>query len=390
MEVYSENLKETFGEFHVLVRPSNLERARRLGYRGLEGVEKVKASPATTATVNSFKTLASKAREAVAEIQGHYRGEQDPQRSSVLPETVATEPLSEVSADDREAEELSKEVFEQGKPESLADFGARIMGSSTKSSFYIAPLNREELDSAIALMDLREAIRKAPPRKREDKLRSYRAAASRRVVTAKAQAQLAMRSGAVATRRKLSSTGYTVRASASLAAEATTLKSRAARAKVQSGGKALKRRAARMSIPAGHIRPGDTFDGTTVRAVESLDDGRVKISYQAAPGGPILATTVASDRSMGIDRKTRREARNSRISSKVAKPVAQTRELSRRVVQASTDQLNALGTLRGSEVRFGSIERAIRQQERDQRQRELIDRLKALRSRTSERVLQRS
>ena len=143
-----------------------------------------------------------------------------------------------------------------------------------------------------------------------------------------------------------------------------------------------------MSIPAGHIRPGDTFDGTTVRGVESLDDGRVKISYQVAPGGPVLATTVAGDRSMLVDRKTRRQARNSRISSSAARPIARTRALSQRVARSSSEQLALLWPLRRQDVRFGSIERSIRQHERDGRQRELIEKLRSLRSNVQDRVFQ--
>ena len=41
MEVYTDNLKEAFGEFHVLVRPSALERTRRVGYRSLDGIDAV-------------------------------------------------------------------------------------------------------------------------------------------------------------------------------------------------------------------------------------------------------------------------------------------------------------------------------------------------------------
>ena len=102
----------------------------------------------------------------------------------------------------------------------------------------------------------------------------------------------------------------------------------------------------------------------------------------------MLAATVPGDRSMRVDRKTRREARNSLFSSRVAKPIAQTKALSSKVAKASSAQLNALGVLRRSDSRLGAIDSSIRQHERSLRQRELIGKINALRATARERLLQ--
>lgn len=386
MEVYTEDLRNTFGDFHVLVRPSGVERIRRAGYRSLDGIEKVKANPQVEATVKTLKTLRAKAREAISEIKGHYSGVADPRRASTLPESVATEPLIQEEPEDREAEAVSEEVFSRGEPESMQDFSSRILARASETSFKMEPMDRSEIDGIIEAIEAREKARSTPAPKREKPIRNYRAAISKGVRTAKAQARALPQNA----KRKLSDAGYTVRASASVAKDVAAIKLRSAGAMAQAGFGEVQQRAARMSIPAGHIRPGDTFDGTRVRAVEAIGGGKVKISYQAQAGGPVLATTVAGDRSMRVDRKTRRESRNARIASKVAKPIARSKALSQRLTTASSEQLSALGNIRRRDQRFGSVNRSIQQHERTLRQRELIGKLRELRTSSQDRVLQDS
>lgn len=396
MEVYTENLKETFGEFHVLVRPTAVEQARRLGYRGIDSIETVKANPQVQAAVENLRAAAAKARRGLKELR---EGKPAP-----LSESLEVAPLEEVAEpEELEAEAATVEIFSSGLEESIADFGARIARQGSRSSFSLPPLDQDRLDRSLAILERAELIRKMPPRKRGERLRAYRSSVRRRVSTAAARAEVAATRAAIQgvqrTGRSLVGAGYAARATASVARDAAVLRTMVATARVQDGarsaaaaattaGRNIQQRAARMSIPAGHIRPGDTFDGTTVRAVESLDGGRVKISYQAKPGGPVLATTVAGDRSMLVDRKTRRQARNSRISASAARPIARTRALSQHVARASSEQFALLGTVRRQDVRFGSIERSIRQHERDVRQRELIEKLRSLRSDVRDRVFQ--
>ena len=401
MEVYTENLKEIFGEFHVLVRPSSVEQARRLGYRSLDGIETVKANPQVQAAVERLKTTTAKAKSKLQELRN---GKPEP-----LPESIETVPFEAAEEteepEELEAEAATVEIFHSGREESLADFGARIAAQGSPSSFSLPPIDRERLDRSLAILERAELIRKMPPRKKGERFRAYRSSVRRRVRTAASRAEeaatRAVVQGAARTGKSLVSAGYAARATASVAKDAAVLRTMVATARAQDGarsvataaataGRAIQTRAARMSIPAGHIRPGDTFDGTTVRAVESLDNGRVKISYQAEPGGPVLATTVAGDRSMLVDRKTRRQARNSRISASAARPIARTRALSQRVARASAEQLSLLRPIQRQDVRFGSIERSIRQHERDVRQRELIEKLRALRSNVQDRVFQQS
>lgn len=396
MEVYTENLKETFGEFHVLVRPTVVEQARRLGYRSLDGIETVKANPQVQAAVENLRTAASKARAGLKELR--------PGKPAPLPESVETVPLEElVEPEELEQEAATVEIFDSGREESLADFASRITRQGSSSSFSLPPLDQDRLDRSLAILERAELIRKMPPQRKGDRFRAYRSSVRRRVSTAASRAEAAATravvQGTSRTGRSLVSAGYAVRATASVAKDAAALRTMVATARVQDGarsaaaaattaGRNIQQRAARMSLPAGHIRPGDTFDGTTVRGVESLDDGRVKISYQVKAGSPVLATTVAGDRSMLVDRKTRRQARNSRISSSAARPIARTRALSQRVARASSEQLALLRPVLRQDVRFGSIERSIRQHERDVRQRELIEKLRRLRSNAQDRVFQ--
>lgn len=396
MEVYTEDLQKTFGDFHVLVRASSKERIRRVGYRSLDGIERAKASPQVKRAVSNLKAASTRARSALAELQGRYRGEAeaDSQRSSTLPETVATEPLAEMDGADSEAEELSERTFSTGEAETMASFGARMMANSNEASFSMAPLDRSEIDRAIANIEARDMIRKTPAPKRPDRIKAYRSAKKRRVAIAKVQTRSAISSSTATAKRRLSDAGYAVKATASVARETAELQARVAAGRLQDGaqdiGSAAQRRAKLMSLPAGHIRPGDTFDGTTVRAVELVGNGKVKISYQAKPGGPVLAATVPGDRSMSVDRRTRREARNTRISSKIARPVAQTRGIYERVAKASEDQLSLFGSILQRDQRMGAVDRSIRQHERRVRERELIQKLKDLRSPAANRALQNS
>ena len=393
MEVYTEELRETFGDFHVLVRPTAKERARRVGYRSLDGIERAKADPRVQGAVAKLKAAGAKAREAVKELQSE-KSVEDSQRASTLPDSIATEPLLEQTAEDREPAGTSEELFGSGTPEPLSDFGSRIMARSGAVSFRMAPLDRSEADKVIAAIDAREMIRKTPAPSASRRFRAYRSATKRRINTAKLQASYALDSGAQLAKRRLSDAGYTAKASVAVARDTAELRGRVAAARLQDSaqdlGRAVQKRATLMSLPAGHIRPGDTFDGTTVRSVELLESGKVKISYQAKPGGPVLAATVPGNRSMSVDRRTRREARNSRISSKLAGPIAETRALSERVRRASEDQLALFTPLVRSSPRASAIDRSILQQERSLRQREIIDELRELRSRASSRILQRA
>jgi len=391
MEVYETDLKAAFGEFSVLVRPSARERARRAGYLGLDGVEKVRANPQVRATVNSLRTLATKAREATAEIRSHYREELNSNRADSLPETVATRPLAvEDSPEDTEALRNSEETFSGTQDESLSDFSDRIAARSRKTSFNLVEVDGSERDAALALLDAQREHRKEKKEEKPSRMSAYRSARRRRANLAKARVESAIRSGREKTSRAIIDSGYAARASVTVAKEAAKLRAQNARVRTAKATQSVQKAASRMSVPASHIRPGDTFDGTTVRAVEAVAPGKIKISYQAEANGPILSATVPSDRSMKVDRKTRREARNSRISSRVAAPIARTRELSSRVARASAEQLAGFDRLMGTDKRFGAISREIRQAERRQEQSALINRLRALRSESSDRVLQNS
>lgn len=385
MEAYNENLKETFGEFHVLVRPSTIEKGRRLSYKSLDSIEKVKASPKVSEAVQSFQIIKNKAREARSEIRANRSRLKSP--AVPIDEAVDTKPLGTVT-EDVQAQKNSEEAFSPQRSESLVGFGSRVVTESRTSTlpFQTRPLDRTQLDQAVSIIN---ASYKQPAKKPSVKARAnavlnnYKSKVSRKVRTAKTLASTAIKDRARAERAKISSAGYAIRASASVAKDVLALQSRAKLAQAKSKANELKSkavtRAARMNVPAGHIRPGDTFDGTTVRGVESLGDGKLKISYHAKPGGPVLSTTVAEDRVMSIDRKTRRKARNARLASKVAKPVAQTRELSNRVVKASSNQLRSFKGFKSKDQRFASVEKAIAQEARIARQRELVEKLRSLR-----------
>ena len=391
MEVYSEELEAAFGKFSVLVRPSAKERARRIGYRGLDGIERVQANPQVKAAVASLKTLGAKAREAVAEIRGHYNGETPAtDRPASLPETVETRPLVELSPEDQVAETNSEETFSSGREESLQDFRNRITAKSSKASFMLTPVDGSAREDALARLEEFEKSRSEKAKPQPTKAQIKRSAKSRKAALAKARVRNAVSAGKERTTRALIDSGYTVRASAAAARDTARLKAQSAKVRAGAAARIVQQRTARMSVPAAHIRPGDTFDGTTVRAVEAVSPGKIKISYQAEANGPVLSATVPSDRAMRVDRKTRREARNSRISSRIATPVARTRALSSRVLKASSEQLAGFDALISRDVRSGAVAREIRQYERKQEQSTIINRLRALRSETPERVLQDS
>lgn len=387
MEAYSENLKETFGEFHVLVRPSTIEKGRRLSYKSLDSIEKVKASPKVSEAVQSFQIIKNKAREARSEIRGIKGSAKEQAISTPITEAVDTKPLGVVAEDER-AQKNSEETFSPRRSESLVGFGSRVMAESRTSTlpFQTRPLDRTQLDQAVNAINARykQPVKKPSVKARASAaLNNYKSKVSRKVRTAKTLASTAIKDRARAERNRLSNADYAIRASASVAKDVLALQSRAKLAQAKSKANDLKSkavtRAARMNVPAGHIRPGDTFDGTTVRGVESLGGGKLKISYHAKPGGPVLSTTVAADRVMSIDRKTRREARNARLASKVAKPIAQTREFSNKVVKASSNQLQSFKGFKSKDQRFASVEKAIAQEARIARQRELVEKLRSLR-----------
>jgi len=391
MDVYSEELEAAFGKFSVLVRPSAKERARRIGYRGLDGIERVQASPQVKAAVATLKTIGSKAREAVAEIRGHYsEGAQPVNRPASLPETLETAPLSELPAEDQAAEANSEETFSSGREESLQDFASRILSNRSGSSFTLTPVDGSAREEALARLEEFENNRSEKAKPQPSKAQIRRSAKSRKAALAKARVRSAVSAGKERTARVLIDSGYTVRASAAAARDTARLKAQSARVRAGAAARIVQQRAARMSVPAAHIRPGDTFDGTTVRAVEAVAPGKIKISYQAEANGPVLSATVPSDRSMRVDRKTRREARNSRISSRIATPIGKTRTLSSKVLKSSREQLSGLDALLARDARFGAVAREIRQSERKQNQLAIIDRLRAIRTENPERVLQDS
>lgn len=390
MDVYSEELEAAFGKFSVLVRPSAKERARRIGYRGLDGIDRVQANPQVKAAVASLKTIGAKAREAVAEIRGHYNGgTQSAGQPSTLPETVKTMPL-DIVPEDQAAEANSEETFSSGREESLRDFSSRILAKSNEASFTLTPVDGTEREEALARLEEFENRRSEKAKPQPTRAQIRRSAKSRRAALAKARVRNAVSAGRERTARVLIDSGYTVRASAAAARDTAKLKAQSAKVRAGAAARIVQQRAARMSVPAAHIRPGDTFDGTTVRAVEAVAPGKIKISYQAEANGPVLSATVPSDRSMRVDRKTRREARNSRISSRIAAPIGKTRMLSSKLLKASSEQLSGLDALLARDARFGAVSREIRQAERRQNQLAIIDRLRTIRTEAPERVLQDS
>lgn len=391
MEVYSEELEAAFGKFSVLVRPSAKERARRIGYRGLDGIDRVQANPQVKAAVASLKTIGAKAREAVAEIRSHYNGEVQPAgQASSLPETVSTAPLAEIPLEDQAAEANSEETFSSGREESLQDFSNRIIAKSSEASFKITPVDGTAREEALSRLEEFEKSRSEKAKPQPTKAQIKRSAKSRKAALAKARVRSAVNAGKERTTRVLIDSGYMVRASAAAARDTAKLKAQSARVRSAAAARIVQQRAARMSVPAAHIRPGDTFDGTTVRAVEAVALGKIKISYQAVANGPVLSATVPSDRAMRVDRKTRREARNSRISSRIATPIARTRALSSRVLKASNEQLSGLDALISRDARSGAVAREIRQFERKREQLAIINRLRTVRTETPQRVLQDS
>lgn len=390
MEVYTENLRETFGDFHVLVRPSLLEQGRRVSYRGLDAVEMVAANPQVRATVSSLRTIVAKGRETLEEIRGHYRGDVAPlDQPQSLPEDIDTMPLEEISPD-IEAEENSTEIFSSGAGESLADFSSRILSRANERSTVIIPAQGDTLARAQALLIARKdpletlAKRHIP---REVRKRKHTLSGAMR--RAKVRADSGLRAGGRAVGRKVSSVAKSVRATGDQTREAVQLKAAAlgARARTQvvaTAGRARKR-AAQISLPASHIRAGDTFDGTTVRAIESRADGKLKISYQAEQGGPVLSTIVDAGRSMRIDRKTRRDAFNNRVTAKVSKPLKRTREFAS-ALGASPQQVELFRRANRGDLRFNSIEKSLRNQRRLSREKALITKLRNLRSSELEKV----
>lgn len=407
MEAYTENLKETFGEFHVVIRPSLAEKSRRVGYRSLDRIEKVKANPHVKATVNNFRIVQAKAKEALEEIKssridstqsGNSTSNESTDRPSSIPEDIETRPLSTLTPEVEEAESASAEVF-SSRGESMAEFSSRVVNDFNRNPypFKTKPLDREDVDRAIRAI---RAKREQAPEKSKVTVRSrvnarlkgYTSKVSAKVRTAKDLAKNAVKDKVDKSKKRISDAGYAARASAAVAKDTLTLKARStasrakdqavnAKQKIATVKDAATVRASRMNIPAGHIRPGDTFDGTTVRSVESASEGKVKISYQAKPGGPMLSTVVDGSRSMSVDRKTRREARNARFATKTAKSIAQTKELSGKIHNASSKQIESFKNFRKSEPRFESIQRSILQEKRIARQRELVTKLRDLRSR---------
>lgn len=385
MAVYTENLRETFGDFHVLVRPSLLEHGRRVSYRGLDAVETVAANPQVRATVSSLKTIVAKGREALEEIRGHYRGETGSplEQPQSLPEEIETKPLEEI-ASDIEAEENSTEIFSSGKGESLADFSSRILARANEKSTVIMPAEGDTLARARVLL----AVRQTPLEKIADnhiprEIRKRKRTLPGAMRRAKVRADRGLRAGGRSVGRRVSSAATTVRATGVQAREAVKLKAVTlgtnAGAQIAATASRARRRAAQISLPASHIRAGDTFDGTTVRAIEARSDGKLKISYQAEQNGPVLSTVVDAGRSMRIDRKTRQQAFNSRIAAKASKPIARTREFANSMV-ASPQQVELFRKANRGDLRFSSIERSLRKQQRASRERALIAKLRELRS----------
>lgn len=388
MEVYGESLKETFGEFHVLVRPRSSERLRRAGYISLDGIEKIRSSEAVQSAVRSLRGSTERARQARRAVESRYEELRNPRQPQGLPETVAVEPLSPLSEPQENllAEEATREAFSSGTAETMQSFARRVAGGEARGSFSYSPMDRKALDDNFDLLSRAQRIKdlpRVPSYKEQKKLKERldRAKRPQRITLRKKAARGAARlSGKAlrATGRGMVTAGYAVRATADVGREAASMRSQQLASRAQSTATVVKRRAALMSIPASHIRPGDTFDGTRVRAVEALGDGRVKISYQAEAGGKLLATTVDQNRSMRVDRKTRREARNSRIGLAVARPLNRVKDGSMRIAKISGEQLSLMRPIRSADLRYGSIEASIREAQRTRRQIELEGELKSL------------
>lgn len=376
METYQEGLQEKFGEFHVLIRPSVVEKGRRLGYQGLDGVEKVKASPQVTSAVSALKTIKDHARQAIAEIR-----EQRPEakRTPALPETIATRPLVEepLTPEEAEAEAESRRVFvERAQTESGPEYRERLLG---KRGSQIAP-RKAEPEQVKQTTDLiaANASARRHGRRRKSKMESLKGSLSRAGISTRRMIGNATDRSVAAGRKASSSTKAAVSNSVLTSRAAVNVAKRQAAEKMSTAGAAASKRMSQMSIPAGHIRPGDTFDGTIVHSVEQDSNGKVKIRYKAKPGGPLFSATVDQNKAMRVDRKTRREARNSRISNSLPKPISRT-ELSSKIKRATSAQIQMLKPVR-SELRFEAIEVSMKREQRAEKQRELVGKLKAMRN----------
>lgn len=375
METYQEGLQEKFGEFHVLIRPSVVEKGRRLGYRSLDGVEKVKASPQAALVVGTLKTLKSHALQAVAEIREQRS---DLKRTPALPETVETRPLTEepLTREESEAEKESRRVFvERAQSETGPEYRERLLG---KRGAQIAPTKAEpeQVKQATDLIAANTAARHG--RRRKTKMESFKGSLTRVGVSTRRMIGNVGDRSVAAGRKASTNTKAAVSNSVLTSRAAVNVAKRQAAEKITTAGAAASKRMSQMSIPAGHIRPGDTFDGTIVHSVEQDSDGKVKIRYKAKPGGPLFSATVDQNKAMRVDRKTRREARNSRISNSLPKPISRT-ELSSKIKRATNAQIQMLKPVR-SELRFEAIETSIKRQQRADKQRELIGKLKAIRN----------
>ena len=403
MGTYQEGLQEKFGEFHVLIRPSIAEKGRRLGYQSMDVVEKVKASPQAEAAVNTLKTIRRQALLAAAELRGQYA---EGSRQPILPDTIETRPLDEpLSKEDAEAEELSRKFFvARAQSETGPEYRTRLLG---KRGLRIASpvAAAEQVEQTSDLVAANTAARgrrrkKLGPIASTRRLLSDAGIATRKLIgtaagrglagtrKATAQARSVAANSVLTSRAAIAVAGDRISAtslSAKQNASAATIVARdkalragvLAKQKASAAGEAASVRISQMNIPAGHIRPGDTFDGTTVHSVEQSSDGNVKIRYRAKSDGPLFSATVSSEKSMRIDRKTRRQARNSRIANSLPKPISRT-ELSSKLKKATSAQIAMLKPVR-SELRFESIEKSIGRQERADRQRELIGKLKSIR-----------
>lgn len=404
MEGYQEKLREQFGDFHVLIRPTTGERVRRAGYSLRD---KLEARPAGLEALEALRHMRESARHARKMIQVARSSQLQQNQEPQLP--VATSPLEQQvdTPEDQEAVSASQESFEE--PLDGKAFLAMLEESSKEHAARSAAMGMPKADTsradaihaqsqragaALRALENRSSIGKKFGREAATDARAAvgvlreRAARATRAIGFRAQRKLASSVESMAARSSQGLQAVKTRAieagngihqsyvDASLKATAAR---KALQARAAEGARTVKLRASRMTVPAGSIRPGDTFGNSRVKSVEDLGDGIRKISYTVGSGGPVLSTKVPADRKMAVDRKTRREARNSRLASQLkSSPISQ--RLSE-VTSATSQQLMAMRSYyHRSDLRFDGFEKAMAREDRLLKQRELIAKLKSTRS----------
>lgn len=407
MEGYQEKLREQFGEFHVLIRPTVGERVRRAGY-SLQ--DKIESRPAGLEAIESLKHMRESARHARRMVQVARGSQAQPSRGPQLP--VATEPLEQQvdTPEEQEAVAASQEGFEE--PLDGKAFLAMLEGRSREHAARSAAMGMPKADTsradavhaqaqragaALGALKGRPSIGKrfgnrvsragSDAREAVSVLKG-RVARATRIIGARTQRGLANGARSMATRgsqglRAVKTRAVEVGSGIHHGYVDTSRKALEARrvlqARAAEGARTVRLRASRMAVPAGSIRPGDTFGSSRVKSVEDAGDGMRKIYYTVGTGGPVLSTKIPADRKMAVDRKTRRETRNSRIASQVkSSPISQ--KLSA-VTRATSQQLMAVRSYYSrTDLRFDGFERARAREDRLLKQRELMAKLKSTRT----------